>query len=172
MSFLELAKKRYSVRSYTELKVEKEKLDLILEAGNVAPTGANAQPYRVLVVQKDKGLASIRKTANIHSAPLALIICSNSKEAWVRSYDGENLSKIDGTIVADHMMIEATELGLGSLWVCNFNPKILRTEFSIPDDLEPLHIIAIGYTDKKPLSSDRHDTTRKPLNRSVFYEIF
>ena len=61
MSFLELAKKRYSVRSYKEAPVEREKLDQILGAGRVAPTGANKQPQRLIVVQSKEGLEKVGK---------------------------------------------------------------------------------------------------------------
>ena len=61
MDFLTLAKKRYSVRAYTKQKVEKEKLDAILEAAHVAPTGGNCQPQHLIVVQSDEGLRKIGK---------------------------------------------------------------------------------------------------------------
>ncbi|BEP27999.1 nitroreductase family protein [Helicovermis profundi] len=172
MKFLDLAKQRYSVRSYLQKKVEKNKLNLILEAGNVAPTGGNKQPYSIVVVKSDSGLECIKKAANIHNAPLAIVVCGKSSDAWVRSHDDKNLAETDATIVTDHMMLEATELNLGSLWVCNFNPAILRTELSIPEYLEPLHILAIGYSDETPLAPNRHKKTRKSLSQDIFYESF
>ena len=66
MDFLTLAKKRYSVRAYTKQKVEKEKLDAILEAAHVAPTGGNCQPQHLIVVQGDEGLHKIGKATNIY----------------------------------------------------------------------------------------------------------
>ena len=77
MDFLTLAKKRYSVRAYTKQKVEKEKLDAILEAAHVAPTGGNCQPQHLIVVQSDEGLRKIGKATNIYGAPLAIIVCSD-----------------------------------------------------------------------------------------------
>lgn len=81
MSFLKLAKKRCSVRNYTEQKVEREKLEKILQAAHVAPTAANLQPIRLIVVQSDEGLAKIGKAANIYHAPLAVIVCSSHSKA-------------------------------------------------------------------------------------------
>lgn len=80
MEFLNLAKKRYSVRCYTNQKVEKEKINAILEAARVAPTGANCQPQHLIVVQSDEGLKKIGKAANIYDAPLAIIVCSDTKK--------------------------------------------------------------------------------------------
>lgn len=170
MSFISIAKTRYSVRSYNERKVEPEKLSLILEAAHVAPTAANRQPVRLLVVQSEEGLLKIGKAANIYHAPLAIIVCADKSLAWVRPFDQKQSGDIDASILTDHMMLQATELGLGSVWVCFFKPDVLREEFQLPDNLEPINILAIGYTDEKHPDADRHDTNRIPLERLVSYE--
>ena len=144
MSFLEIAKKRSSVRSYTEQKVEKEKLDQILEAAHAAPTAANLQPVHLLVVQEAEGMAKIEKAANVFHAPLAIIVCADHNKAWVRPFDKKQTGDIDASILTDHMMLQATELGLGSVWVCYFKPDILREEFHIPSNLEPINILVWG----------------------------
>lgn len=173
MDFLTLAKKRYTVRSYKKQKVEQAKLNAILEAAHVAPTGGNCQPQRLIVVQEADGLARISKAANIYGAPLAIIVCSDTSATWTRPYDGKKLTDIDASIVTDHMMMEATDLGLGSVWVCYFKPDVLRAEFKIGDGLEPVNILAIGYADTAhdpALSPDRHKETRKPLSETVSFE--
>ena len=81
MDFIELAKKRYSVRSYSEKKVEQEKLNQILQAAHVAPTAANLQPIHLIAVQSEEGLAKIGKGANIYGAPLAIIVCADHSKA-------------------------------------------------------------------------------------------
>lgn len=173
MDFLELAKKRYSVRKYEDKKVEKEKLLKILEAARIAPTAANFQPQKLLVIQKEEGLEKLKKGANIHGAPLAIIVCSDHSTSWKRSsFDGKDAADIDASIITDHMMLEATELGLGSVWICAFNPAIIKEEFNIPENFEPINILAIGYADRPAESPDRHDTKRKALNETVFYETF
>ncbi len=170
MDFLEIAKKRYSVRKYQQKRVEKEKLDKILEAARVAPTGANFQPYRLIVVQEEEGLEKVKKAANIFGAPLAIIVCGDHDKAWKRPFDGKKLVDIDSSIVTDHMMLQATELGLGSVWICYFKPDVIREEFKLPDNLEPVNILAVGYADCEPVSPDRHNTQRRPVNAFVSYE--
>ena len=170
MDFIELAKKRYSCRSYSEKKVEREKLDLILEAGRVAPTGKNLQPQRLIVVQEEEGLAKIATAANLYKAPLAIIICADLDGVWVRPFDNKHIAEIDTSIITDHMMLQATALGLGSVWICHFKPDVIRTEFHLPPNLEPINILAIGYGNDQPKSPSRHDEMRKPLNKTVFYE--
>ena len=170
MSFLELAKKRFSVRTYQPKKVEKEKLLKILEAGRVAPTGANKQPQRIIVIQEQAGLAKLTKGANIYGAPLALIICAEHNVTWKRPFDGKDIADIDASIITDHMMLQATELELGTCWICYFDPKVIRTEFNLPDSVEPVNILAIGYAANAPLSPERHIAARKSLESTVFYE--
>lgn len=70
------------------------------------------------------------------------------------------------------MMLQATELGLGTVWVCYFKPDVIRKEFSLPENLEPINILAIGYTDENPASPNRHTTDRKPLTELVSDEAF
>ena len=83
-----------------------------------------------------------------------------------------NTYHIDASILTDHMMIEATSLGLGTLWACWFNPEVIRTEFAIPEDYEPVNILAIGYADDEAPAADRHETQRIPLSELVHYEKF
>lgn len=172
MDFLELAKKRFTVRSYGKTKVETEKLSLILEAGRIAPTAANLQPQRVLVVQTEEGLAKLNKAANTYNAPLALVVCADHSTAWKRPMDGKRTMDIDAAIVTDHMMLEAEELGLSSVWICYFKPEVIRQEFNIPEHIEPVNILAIGYNSGLVASPDRHRQTRKPLEETVFFESF
>lgn len=172
MDFLELAKRRYSVRKYQPKSIEKEKLMKILEAGRVAPTAANLQPYRLIVVQEQEGLDRLAKAANIYAAPLAIIVCSDHNKAWKRPFDGKRTIDIDASIVTDHMMIQATELGLGTVWICRFEPDIVRKEFNLPDNLEPINILAVGYAEGPGASPDRHETARLPLKDIVFYERY
>ena len=173
MSFLDLAKRRYSTRAYTDKPVEQEKLDVILEAGRVAPTGHNNQPQRVIVVQSEQGLAKVQKAAEIYNAPLALIVCTDTDEVWVRSYDDKKLTDIDASIVTDHMMLMATEADLESLWICRFKETVIREEFALPDNITPVNILAIGYRDAekwRAKAPERHGKDRKDLNETVFFE--
>lgn len=111
MSILDTIKKRYSVRQYKNTPVEQEKVDAILEAAHCAPTAANMQPQKVLVVRKPENLAKFSSGANTYNAPLVMLVCSDLNEAWVRPYDGKNMVDIDASIITDHMMLTATELG-------------------------------------------------------------
>lgn len=172
MNFLEIAKKRYSVRNYLDRKVEREKLDKLLTAAHVAPTAANLQPVRLIVVQSDEGLNKIGKAANIYGAPLAIIVCSEHTKAWTRPFDRKQTADIDASILTDHMMIEATELGLGSVWICYFKSDVIKREFGLPETLEPINILAVGYSGERPADPERHAVQRIPLSDLVYYESY
>lgn len=172
MKLLELAKQRYSVRGYSDKPVESEKLALILEAGRVAPTAANFQPQKLLVIQSEEGHKKLKKAANVFDAPVAIVVCGDKDEVWKRPYDGKDVLDVDVSIITDHMMLQATELGLGTIWVAYFKPDIIKQEFNLPSNLEPINILGIGYATSEPASPDRHEKTRKSLSETVVYETF
>ena len=170
MDFITIAKTRCSIRSYTDKKVEPEKLEKILEAAHVAPTAANLQPVHLIAVQSEDGLAKIGKAANIYGAPLAIIVCADHNKAWVRPFDQKRTGDIDASVLTDHMMLQATELGLGSVWVCYFKPDVLRREFGLPANLEPVNILVIGYAGENFADPERHSQMRIPVSELVSYE--
>lgn len=166
MGFSELITERHSVRNYIPKKVETEKRNSILEAGLIAPTAANLQPVKVLVIEEETGLAKLGKAANIYGATLALVVCADHSTAWKRPFDGKQTTDIDASIVTDHMMLKATELGLGSVWVCYFKPDVLKSEFNIPDGLEAINILAVGYSDETSAPAKN----RKDMAEFAFFE--
>lgn len=172
MNFLDLAKKRYSVRNYLSKPVEKEKVNMILEAGRVAPTAVNKQPNRFLVLDDAEALEKLAKGANSHGASLAVIVCSDKNSVWIRPFDQAPMCDIDASIATDHMMMCAEDLGLGSCWITYFDPAVVRAEFNIPEHLIPINVLAIGYAAGDPASAARHSTMRKPLNNIVRYKSF
>lgn len=172
MDFITIAKRRYATRGFTDRAVEPEKLSLILEAAHVAPTAGNRQPVRLLVVQSPKGLAKLEKATRLYGAPLAILVCADRDVTWTRSFDGKQTCDIDASVLTDHMMLQATELELGSVWICAFDPAVAREEFQLPDRLELVNILAVGYPKNAPASPDRHSQTRIPLDQLVSYERF
>lgn len=172
MDVLSILKKRYSVRKYKEQPVEQDKLDKILEAGRVAPTGVNAQPYELLVINSEAGFEKLSQGSRTFGAPLAIVMLANKEKAWVRKYDQKNIVDIDTSIVVDHMMVEATSLDLGTLWVCAFKPHIVSEVFNLPSHLKPESILYIGYGDDEVKSADRHDELRRPLEEFVHYNEY
>lgn len=77
---------------------------------------------------------------------------------------------IDASILTDHMMLQATELGLGTVWVCYFQPDVLKQEFNLPANLEPVNILVVGYSDEEDADTNRFDSQRIPMSQLVSYE--
>jgi len=172
MDFLALAKKRCSVRKYKKDAVEREKLEMLIEAARVAPTAANMQSQRLLVVSSDEGLQRLSKGVNFHGAPLAIIVCGDHSSVFVRPFDNKDMVSVDAAIVADHIVLEAEDLGLSSCWLTYFEPSVIRSQFNIPNNLEPIAIIALGYADTAKASPERHSKERKKMEDFVCYETF
>ena len=170
MDFLELAKQRCSIRSFTDKPVEKEKLQHILEAGRVAPTACNKQPQRIIVVQNPENIKKVQKAYKTFGSQCILIICRDEREALVRTFDNKCSGDLDIGIITDHMMLAAREIGIGSVMVGLFDPGIIRKEFNIPEYIQPTALLILGYPKNGFLDPNRHLTERKPMNETVMME--
>ncbi|HAQ64256.1 MAG TPA: nitroreductase [Bacteroidales bacterium] len=172
MEFLELAKRRCSVRSFTSRHIENDLLEYILEAGRVAPSACNKQPQRIIVVQQSENIEKVKKAYNTFGSQCILIICRDERVALVREFDGKCSGDLDIGIVADHMMLAAREKGIGSVMVGLFDPRILRIEFKIPDYIQPTALLILGYPKTGFSDFNRHDRERKPISKTVMMEEY
>lgn len=172
MDFLELAKNRYSCRYFSNREIEQEKIDKILEAARLAPTGRNSQSQRILVLTDKTELEKLSGcTPYGWNAPLVFIICYDKNESWKRKSDDFDGGSQDICIVTTHMMLEVTDLGLGSTWVGAFDPVKAREIYNVPDNLEIAAILPVGYPSEEAHPSRLHDD-RKPIEEIVFYNKF
>ncbi|MCX7974329.1 MAG: nitroreductase family protein, partial [Candidatus Aminicenantes bacterium] len=131
MDFFELVEKRYSVRAYLDQPVEEEKLNKVLEAARLAPTAANRQPFRILVVTTEGRKEELKRLYPrdwFVQAPYIIGICALPSEGWVRR-DGRNYAVVDATIAMDHLILAAASLGLGTCWVAAFNEAAAKEIF-------------------------------------------
>ena len=173
MSFLDLARRRYSVRAYRTDAVPDEALAAVLEAGRVAPTAANRQPFRVIVIHTAGREAELRRIYDrdwFVAAPIVLGVCAVRAEAWQRSmYDGRSHADVDVAIVMDHMILAAADLGLGTCWIASFDPAAAREVLGVPEDGEPMLFSPLGYPADTGQPSPRH-LQRRPLEDLVRHE--
>ena len=171
MAFKDLVEKRFSVRAYTAQNVEKEKIEHILECARLAPSACNLQPWHFYVITSDEDKLEVVKSYNrewFKKAPIYIIVCGNRDEAWKRSnYDNKNHLDIDLAIACEHIALAVTDLGLGSCWVCNFDPAILSAFLQTPQNIEPIAIFPIGYPDT---SVARPTLKRKDLEEMVTWK--
>jgi len=167
MEFFDLIKKRYSVRAYQSKPVEEEKLQKVLEAANLAPTAANRQPFKIIVIHtkgKEAELKRIYHRDWFSQAPLVIGIGAVKSEAWSRR-DGKNYADVDATIAMDHLILAAADLGLGTCWIAAFNPDAAREILGLPDDIEPVAFTPLGYP-----ADEWKPKKRKALEEIVRYE--
>lgn len=162
MNFLELVKSRYSVRNFAERDVEAKKLNYLLECARLAPSACNRQPWRYIVVRdkatRERLCGAASRFTWMATAPLFIVVCVDDNEAWVRSADRHNHSDVDAAIAAEHLCLAAVEQGLGSCWICAFDPEKCRTALDLDPALRPVVILPIGYPAIEP-----HAKVRKSL---------
>jgi nitroreductase len=172
MNFIQLAKRRYSSRKYKQIVVEDEKLNLVLEAGRIAPSAVNYQPWFFLVVRGEnvENLRACYHRDWFKTAPMYIVLCSDHSRSWKRG-DGKDHADIDTAIAADHITLAATSIGLATCWVCNFNGQRLAEILNLPDHIEPVVILPLGYPDDV-VDPERHSNKRKDLDEIVVYERF
>ena len=125
-AFMRILESRYSCHSFSNFPVSDSKLQMILEAGRMAPSAFNCQPVRIWVVRSEEALAKLHKVHPCYGAPMVLIVGCRNEEAWVRPTDGVNAAKTDAAIVLTHLMLTATDAGLANMWIWDFDPKKIR----------------------------------------------
>jgi len=162
-SFLQLAKDRYSVRSFKPTPIEQEKMAHILEAGRVAPTARNSQPHRIMVITDPEALAKTDDcTPCRFGAPVMLLICYDKNVTFKRPFDGACSGEVDASIVTTHLMMAAQELGLGTCWVMYFDPAKAIEHFALPEHIVPVAFLPVGYPADDAAPSPKH-ADRMPL---------
>jgi len=170
MDFTQLINQRYSVRKYKNQAVENEKLLQVLEAARMAPTAVNFQPFLLLVFREKEKRERIIESYQrdwIKSAPVIILACADHSQSWKRSSDGKDSADIDVAIAVDHMTLQATELGLGTCWVCNFDAQTCAEILELPPHIEPLVMLPLGYP-----ADQAREKKRKNLNEIVHWEKF
>lgn len=170
MSFMDLARERYSVRKFSDRPVEQEKLDRILEAARIAPTGHNSQPWRVYVLRSPEALEKVNALSRcIFGAPLVLLFVYDRTEEWKNPLEeGVHAGVEDVSIVATHAMFAAWELGVGSIWVNFFPNTELERAFDLPEQERSVLLMPLGYAAEDAHPSHLHNESR-PLDELVRY---
>ncbi|HEX2948955.1 MAG TPA: nitroreductase family protein [Armatimonadota bacterium] len=165
MEFNEVIDRRYSVREYHDDPVPEEVITRILEVARNAPSACNIQPWHFFVVRDGetrRKLFPADAQAWIAAAPVIIVACSYPNQAWVRKYDGKNHADVDMGIVMEHLVLAATNEGLGTCWVCSFDPARARDVLQLPADMEPVAITPLGFAKSAP-----RPRSRKPLEELV-----
>jgi nitroreductase len=162
MDLLKLISKRRSVRQFLPDDVEQEKIDYLIECARLAPSAVNGQPWKFMIVRSPGKKAFLSQCYNrewFAAAPVYILALGDTTQSWKRKSDGKDHCEIDVTIAFEHLILAATEKGLGTCWVCNFDTGLCRELFDIPENMIPVAITPLGY----PAREAGEVSDRKPL---------
>ncbi len=169
MDFLSLAKKRCSTRSFLKVPIKEEQLAIIFEAARVAPTNGNTQNFMIYVCDQEEVIHQLSNDAQIYNAPLVLVVVYDRDKIFKTSVNTNNSGLIDTSVVITHMMLAATEMDIGSVWVNFFKPEPIRDLLGLSKNMEIAQILALGYPKVEFKDPNRHQKDRKQLQKIVEY---
>ena len=193
MDFMDIEKKRFTVRDFSNQALPDEALLRILEAGRWAPTAVNAQPQRIIVLNSPDKLSMVKefctfgyrkeyeelakesadrengKSVYYYGAPVVLMICWDKGICWTHPESGDSSGLVDATIVATHMMLEAASLDIGSAWISYFDKDKARALLNIPENWEIGSLLYLGYPAENYRRNEKLSGQRKPLSETCFY---
>lgn len=195
MDFMDISKKRVTVRKFAQTPVEDEKIQKILEAGRWAPTAVNYQPQRILVLHTPDDLEKVRNFCSFgydqkyvdltkecndttqhklnfyYGAPLVLFVTYDRTACWINPQTKESSGQTDATIVAAHMMLEAASLDLGTAWISYFDEEKARKLLCLPENWQPVCMLYIGYPAADFMPNTKLGGHRKSLEKTCFYSV-
>ncbi len=157
--FLKLAESRFSIRQFLNKPVEQEKIDALLRVAQVSPTAENKQPQKIYIITKEEDRKKLKTVSKYtFNAPMYFIVCCDKNKAWKQKNEDYISTEIDGSIVTTHIILEAFDLGLGSVVVRNFETENLKKLFNIPENMVPISLLPIGYPKEGVKPSKLHFT--------------
>jgi nitroreductase len=167
MELMEVIRKRRSVRKYKPDPVPQEDIAYILEAARLAPSWANTQCWHFIVVTDGDTRREIAKDSMpwCARAPLLIVACADSEKPGYKGDIPNYL--VDIGITMEHLILAATERGLGTCWIGGMNEAPIRKLLAVPDNLRLVAMATVGYPNHEP-----RETTRKSLDEIVSYEKY
>ena len=169
MELYEAIEKRYSVRAYEDRPVEQDKLDRILEAARLAPSGSNRQPWKFVVVRdaatRKKLVPACCDQAFVGQAPVVIAGVGSMPDRTMHcDVPGD---PVDVAIAMEHIALAATAEGLGTCWIGAFHQDPVREVLGISKDAKVIEVMALGYPADRPKAK-----SRKPVEEIVCYEKY
>ena len=148
MKLDEIIQLRRSVRKFKDQSVDKEFIDEIIESARLAPSAVNFQPWKFYICRSEEAKKIVRESYPrewFGGARLYILACGDHQQSWKRPGDGKDHLDFDIAIAVEHMVLKITELGLGTCWVCNFNPRVIQEKMALREGLEPVVLLPLGY---------------------------
>jgi len=174
MEFLDVIKTRTSVREYSEKQVEDEKITYVLECARLAPSWANRQCWRFIIIQDKEMIEHIAKSSVFNhwlkTAPILLVACADPIDSG--SNNSHEYYMTDVGIAFDHLILAATDVGLGTCWVADFHEEKLKELLEIPKRIRIVALSPLGYpSEKKGITEQITKSLLKAHKRKTIEEI-
>jgi len=170
-TLMELIETRRSIRSYKDQEIEEDKLNYVLQAFRKAPSAKNLQPWKLVVIKNKKILRDIAIACNnqtfMEEAPVIIAACAKEEEAYGTMGGYMNSYPIDIAIALEHLILAATEKGLGTCWIGAFKEQLVKDILGVPDNVKVVALTPLGYPARE--ASVRG---RKPLTEIVSYDKY
>ena len=169
MEFKDVIRRRYACKKFSDKAVEPEKLEAILEAGQLAPTAKNLQEQRIYVMQSAEALSRVDAVSPCrYGAPVVLVVAFDKNNVFTYPGGQRSSGVEDATIVATHMILAAADEGVDSCWINFFDPEKAATALGLPENEEVLMLLDLGYAADGAGPLANHGN-RKPLSETVSY---
>jgi len=170
-TLMDLIETRRSIRSYKSEEIEEEKLNYILQAFRKAPSAKNLQPWKLVVVRNKKTRTDLAIACNnqtfMEEAPVIIVACADEEEAYGAMGGYMNSYPIDIALALEHLILAATEQGLGTCWIGSFKEQLVKDILNAPDNIKVVALTPVGYPAREaPIRS------RKPLTEIVCYDKY
>jgi nitroreductase len=167
---MEAIQTRRSVRHYQNKPVEHEKLNIILEAGRLAPSAKNLQEWCYIIVRdfelRQKLMQAAKGQRFVGEAPVVVACCAETNNDY-RMSCGQLAYPIDVAISIDHMTLAAVEQGLGTCWVGAFYENEVKKILKTPPEIRVVELLTLGYAADTPRRK-----IRKPIEDMVKHECW
>ena len=170
-TLMELIETRRSIRSYKDQEIEEDKLNYVLQAFRKAPSAKNLQPWKLVVIKNKKILKDIAIACNnqtfMEEAPVIIAACAKEEEAYGTMGGYMNSYPIDIAIALEHLILAATEKGLGTCWIGAFKEQLVKDILGVPENVRVVALTPLGYPARE--ASVRG---RKPLTEIISYDKY
>ncbi len=156
MEFFKVIETRRSIRGYDKARqVTDEQLMRIIQAARLAPTAANRQAYKLVVIKNVSKILDFVAHKFIWQAPVVVTIFVDEIKSWERKFDLKNFAWVDGSIVFEHLILAATAEGLSTVWIANEDPSMMEKVCKVPLNYKFLALTPIGYAAEEPRKFSR-----------------
>lgn len=169
MDIYEAVRERTSIRAYKPDPIEEDKLERILDAARLAPSGKNGQPWTFIVVKDEeirrKLVPACKNQEFVGQAPVVVVACGHEERAYKKMGGYWNSMPLDIGIAIEHLMLAAVSEGLGTCWIGAFFEEQVREILGVPEGVKIVALTPVGYP-----AGEKTPRPRKSLDEIIMHD--